>query len=630
MAKKPSLEEIFGDSVATPIRQDVGQRPPLEDIFSETGLSRLQQATTDPNAISYQQRVMQAPQQVEQMISQRPDTWQTLQKEIEFQQTQPRGVFKDPMTPLVTGLKTMGIPFQRAEAGLAAPIVAAQQGRFADAPRDAYDALMGRRNVELGDVARLAGVPDPYAGAIGLASTAFLSNKLFSFRAPKILKTVTKQVDDTLARFGRKKALGLVRYFTGMKEKSAEFIIKEGGDKVFLNKYLPKEKWQLRFLDKIRGGIEKIKNPSVKTWAEKTFGFSRKYSPKIVDPKIPYKETLKVQEGLKVLFTKAVKEYGDDMNLIIDDVAKQFPDGKIPFEKLSSTLSGILKKNGLIDDAGELSMLFKNPTAIQVELVNQNKELLKLSRGAGGIGIKDYVKVRQGLFKKLTSGAKTGKTAFNSDDHMIMELVNELDDVIPENVSDDLNAMRLKYKNWREVFNPANDIFKPYRGKYYTKSGENVFNSYDDLDMGTKTLLDDLDNLMPNEYKFSKNLSDYVTEKNIQTIISEVPIPGAQAKLTDYWSLSDDEHRFLQAIDDSLDEGNKFLDDFKRWSATQETLVIHGKQGPRPHPTHIFGELSKAGTRQFLKHKGEVQKIVGPMIPPSILRQVSGRNEMTQ
>ena len=187
--------------------------------------------------------------------------------------------------------------------------------------------------------------------------------------------------------------------------------------------------------------------------------------------------------------------------------------------------------------------------------------------------------------------------------------------------------MQLKYKNWRQVFNPANERFKTFRGKYYTKGGEDVFNNYGNLDMGTKTLLDDLDDLMPPEYKFSETLSKYVTDKNTQLLVEEIPAMTAQHKLTDYWQLTRDEHKYLQIIDDSLDEGSKFLDDFKRWSTTQEALVRQGKQGVTPYRLRIAGELGKYGTRQFLRFRQPAAQTLGPMVPPAILRQVSGRNQ---
>jgi len=103
--------------------------------------------------------------EVEKKISQRPDSIQNLITELKtpLPKSETTGIKKYMFTPAkamkagVTGLKTAIIPFQKAEAMLAGAGYEIQQGNFVDIPGAIAEGLIGKRQVEFGDLIRTTG-----------------------------------------------------------------------------------------------------------------------------------------------------------------------------------------------------------------------------------------------------------------------------------------------------------------------------------------------------------------------------------------------------------------------------------------------------------------------------------------
>ena len=154
---------------------------------------------------------------VAQAIASRPDSVQILKEELAKRyNVGPRNPMKRftseergaALQPIVAALKAMAVPFQRLEAGVAAPALELQGGNFnlSDLVRASGQGFSGQQSPQLGDLIRTTGfgekvpalgfgnVNELLAGATGLAGAAALgtgATKATMALAPKVGGVVT-------------------------------------------------------------------------------------------------------------------------------------------------------------------------------------------------------------------------------------------------------------------------------------------------------------------------------------------------------------------------------------------------------------------------------------------------------
>lgn len=73
-------------------------------------------------------------------------------------------------------MKAMGGIFQRGQATVANPLMALQEGKITEAPKEAWKGLTGQRLGEVGDVYRRVGVPEPISATLGFFATMGITN----------------------------------------------------------------------------------------------------------------------------------------------------------------------------------------------------------------------------------------------------------------------------------------------------------------------------------------------------------------------------------------------------------------------------------------------------------------------
>lgn len=127
-------------------------------------------------------------QETEQKISKRKDPIQTLKEELSFV---PKSPVAFALKPTVTAMKTMAVPFKRAESALASAGLSIQRGDTDT--KDFTDALMGKRQAELGDIIRTTGFGgkynEPIASTTGLLASAGIARPGVAVKTAKGMAT---------------------------------------------------------------------------------------------------------------------------------------------------------------------------------------------------------------------------------------------------------------------------------------------------------------------------------------------------------------------------------------------------------------------------------------------------------
>lgn len=128
----------------------------------------------------------------ERLIAERPRAEDILMQEVMTPLAEKRGgVIGKAVSPLITGLKVLGIPRQRLEAGVAAPLAKLQETTaeeretplkrlqfLGELGKESMRGLRGERRIELGDIPRRAGYPEWASTSIGLLTSVKLIDPL--------------------------------------------------------------------------------------------------------------------------------------------------------------------------------------------------------------------------------------------------------------------------------------------------------------------------------------------------------------------------------------------------------------------------------------------------------------------
>ncbi len=481
----------------------------------------------------------QVPQQnqLEQRIAQRPDIYgQAVQG---FQQIPSEPALGSALTTVPqTLLQSVGGIAQRGEAAVANPFLemGAGKGTAMDLPyrmaRGIKQGITGERLGELGDVARQAGIPEPISAGLGLLGTGILGGAITKWAG---LGQKAQNLTKLETTYGKNIAKNVIKQGSGLSDEAVEHGMNRGWKNI-----LTKENAQ--------------------------------------NPQKGYNLVLKVKKGLQSFYRGLNTTYGEKL----DDIAKSV-DLEVPITNIRDNIGFKLRGMGILDDAGNI--VRKGINKVENEIIDIYNELKTINTGT--VQIKDIVRLKNRLWGEVRKTALQGNQPINSTERIIYDLQREIGnslklagEYLPSDRSilslDELNGW---YSKQRNLFDSANSIFRVFKNDYSTKTAEGVFNRYFNLDMGTKQLLNQLENVLP----------------------------------------------------------TKFLNELKDWKIAQDFLIQPSSQGISLYPFRLLAESGKYGLRQALKTgvpsaigggTGQIMnRINSNFIPPNILRMITGRNE---
>ena len=115
---------------------------------------------------------------VQSNISNRQNSIETLRKEVETPYDFKNKPVQSILKPLVTGVKTLAVPFSQAESGVATAALELQKGNInpINIGKKVIKGITGEKQAEIGDVFRVSGVSEPLAAGLGFASSLGLTN----------------------------------------------------------------------------------------------------------------------------------------------------------------------------------------------------------------------------------------------------------------------------------------------------------------------------------------------------------------------------------------------------------------------------------------------------------------------
>ena len=606
---------------------------------------------------------------LERQISQRPDIYK---QAVQGFQNLPQNILQStsqgmPLLPLVDILlKSLGGTGQRYEAAGANPLI--EMGRKPPIPQlptqqdllnplampykastspytknlieSSAKGITGERLGEYGDVYQQAGIPPIIASALGLATAGATMNfaPFLKLKANK-LQTIQNSYDRTMGK-------NFIRQATGLTPDAVDTGMEFGWKETLTPDNIKPEKVNI-FTNRIRANIDKISNPNIRNFANKLFAQKEVFTPQKVDEKIPNKLVLKIQNGLLEVKEGIKKTYGDDYNALAEKVVKESkvagkPVGGIPTKNLVEGLRQKLVNNRIIDLQGnEIAERISSLSPSENYVLDLYKRMRPLQDQVSIIGFDDLIKVRRQLWSEISKGTLEGNKGYSSSDRLILDVIGDIGDAFGP-FSDDLTNMNSKYREVMKWFNPAIDIFKPYKGSLATKRGEQILRAFGSPNFsgGEEELLRIIDNALPKSAKFMKQLSEYALQKATPVLEYIEPNFSGEGKLINFFNLKPIEKQWIKMIDDALPKEAKFLTDLRKWLTTQEALVKPAAQGTLASRSSIFEKAGKWATIKALQKdipgkvsRGveRVNKFTQPsrdlMLPPSILRMVTGRNQ---
>lgn len=409
--------------------------------------------------------------QLDKTISQRPDIYKQAVQGI---QNLPQNMIQSagmPGLPLLNiGLKSLGGVAQRAEAAVANPFLemGANKGTIGSLPyrmgKSIKQGITGEKLGELGDVARQAGLPEPVSAGLGLLGTGIVGGVLA--RGAGLTQKAT-DLGKLETSYGKDISKNIIKHTTGLTDEAIEHGQTKGWDKILTKENL--------------------------------------------DPNIGYNLVLKTKKGLQNFYRNLNKTYGEKLDEIASNV-----DLEVPIDNIKNTLKNRLINNGILDFEGKA---LRNPSdKVEREIVRIYEDL---GNTHGQVGIKDIVKLKNKLWNTIRSSALQGNQPINSSERLIYDLQSEIGNSLQmagEYLPSDKSILSLQQLNsWyapkRQLFNTANRMFKVFKNDYETKTAENTLKNYFNLDIGSKQLLQQLDETLPT--KFLEPLKDWLTTQNL-------------------------------------------------------------------------------------------------------------------
>jgi hypothetical protein len=125
-----------------------------------------------------------------------PQTEQKIAERGEAKILQPiQDIVKGEGSRVMNALNLVAAPFQRIEAAMANPLIAASKGDFKNIPESMLQGITGERIGEFGDVYRNVGVPDAAAAALGFSTDALLAGGLLEHGVKSLRKGIIKGGD---------------------------------------------------------------------------------------------------------------------------------------------------------------------------------------------------------------------------------------------------------------------------------------------------------------------------------------------------------------------------------------------------------------------------------------------------
>ncbi len=606
---------------------------------------------------------------LERQISQRPDIYKQAVQGI---QNLPQNILQStgqgmPLLPVVNVLlKSLGGVGQRYEAAGANPLI--EMGRKPPIPQlptqqdllnplampykaltspyaknlieSSAKGITGERLGEYGDIYQQAGIPQPIASALGLVTAGATMNFLPMLKS-KInkLQTIQNSYNKTVGK-------NFIRQATGLTPDAVDTGMEFGWKEVLTPDNIKPEKVNV-FTNRIRTNIDKISNPNIRNFATKLFSQKEVFKPQKVDETLPRKLTLKIQEGLLEVRKGVVKTFGDDYEALAKKVMDESqvagkPVGGIPTKGLVEGLRQKLVNNRIIDLQGnDIAERISSLSPSEEYILNLYKRMRPLQDKVSVIGFNDLIKIRRQLWGEINKGTLGGNKPYASSERLLLDVIGDVGDAMGA-YSDDLIDMNGKYRSFMQWFNPANDIFKPFKGSFGTKRGENILRAFGSPNFSgaEEELLRVIDNSLPKSAKFMKQLSEYALQKATPVLEYIEPNFSGEGKLINFFNLKPIEKQWIKMIDDALPKDAKFLTDLRKWLTTQEALVKPASQGTLASRSSIFEKAGKWATVKTLQKdipskvsRGveRINKFTQPsrdlMIPPSILRMITGRNQ---
>src|SRR3990167_2871987 len=144
--------------------------------------------------------------EVNEMISKRPDSLETLQKEIQTPFDFKNKPLQSSLKPIVTGLKVANVPFQRGVSAVAGMGLGLQKGNFGEGLKNMKKGFLGQKNQQLGDLVRTTGFGkkfnEPLSATTGFIAEMVTPAKLVN-NGMKMLGKVTKWSDKGMMQAGQ-------------------------------------------------------------------------------------------------------------------------------------------------------------------------------------------------------------------------------------------------------------------------------------------------------------------------------------------------------------------------------------------------------------------------------------------
>ena len=396
--------------------------------------------------------------QLERQISQRPDLYNQAVQMLQ-QRLSPEGQpFTIPQMANL-GLKSLGGVLQRGESAIAAPFYEMPRGIPAMA-KGVKQAITGEKRYELGDIARQTGIPEPISAGLGLVGTGILGGALAKGAGLTKKATDLGKLETT---YGRDISRNIIKQTSQMTDEAVDYGMTKGWKNILTKENL--------------------------------------------NPQKGYNFVLRAKRGLQNFYRNINNRYGEELDKISQNV-----DLDLPVDNIKLSLQQRLQNNGIID---------LNGNELRTPIDKVEKEILRIYDSfkniSGNIGLKDIVKLKNRLWGMVRKTALEGNQPINSNERIIYDLQGEIGralqlagEVLPSDRSIlSLNQLNSWYAQNRTLFNMANNVFKVFKNDYATKTAESAFNRYFKLDIGTKTLLQDIDNILPQSSKFLDAVKDW-------------------------------------------------------------------------------------------------------------------------
>jgi len=399
-------------------------------------------------------RIMTAPQRVAQLEAQRPSAEQALMEEV----TQPWQPLKHPlataMRPLVTGLKTLGVPYQRGISALTAPVTEAQKGQFGQIPRSIWESILGKRKVEAGDIPRLAGVPEIPSAAIGFVGEAALTGKLLQAKAPQWLSKTASHLNK-LSKYGRDMGRVMIKHAMGLSDDAVEHGMNKGWHNVL----------QKRF---VRVDAERI----------------------------PDEIAIKAEKGLKIAYKNMQTKYGQ----VLDSVKEGNTSIINPVNSLGQKLQEIRGSPKL--------------TPLQNRIVKHFDDLTEKMGYSelDNVSIGDLQIYKQALKKMIRKTVIERKISPMGDEKLILDYIDDINTSIAR-----MSNINKEYANFMNVYKQTHPLLQQKVGETIQITGRPFRNFFKQSPI-VKQAFKYADDVVSEPYKFLDEVMDWATTKEALVI----------------------------------------------------------------------------------------------------------------